>query len=169
MFLLFSGTQLIKTSRGWWWSSSFCKLRDNSCFGILRESILSVGLVIILKEGPNICFGAKYGLKAPKLPKILISRIDGCKKLVDLSKWPQDLTYYGWSRICIVLRQSKVPRKYIFFLFWDLIMTKAHDFPYLLNRLETNRCAQKMYFLYFFVHYKIKFQMFPYSVNYISY
>ena len=76
--------------------SDYCKLRDSSCFGILRGSILKIGLVIRLKGG--LIFWAKIEPKTPILPKIQISRTAGCRKLINFSKWPQDLIYDGCSR-----------------------------------------------------------------------
>ena len=77
------------------WSSSFCKLRNSSCFGILRRSILRINLVIRLKDERN------------QLPKIHILLTSGQRKLVDPS-WSQDSNYYVWSETCIPLRQQEV-------------------------------------------------------------
>ena len=63
--------------------SSFCKLRESSCFGILRESILRINLLIRFKGGWKQFFGPKLGPKVAKLPKIYISRITSRRKLVE--------------------------------------------------------------------------------------
>ena len=49
--------------------SDYCKLRDSSCFGILRGSILKIGLVIRLKGGRNSLFGLKLNPKPQYCPK----------------------------------------------------------------------------------------------------
>ena len=91
------------------WLSDLCKLRDSSCFGIFRGSIFRIDLVIKVKDKLNPYFGSKLGPKAIKLFKIHISPTVRRRKLVDPSKWTQDLIYYGCSKICIPLQQPKVP------------------------------------------------------------
>ena len=67
-------------------SSNCCKLRDNSCFGILRGYFLKIDLVIRMKGEGNQFFGPKLDTKVLKLPKIHISQTAGQRKLVDPSK-----------------------------------------------------------------------------------
>ena len=73
---------------------------------------LKIDLVIKLKGERNNFFGQKLGPKIPTLPKIHMLQTADHQKLVDLSKWPQYLTYYEWSKICIPLWQPEVPQKY---------------------------------------------------------
>ena len=88
------------------WSSNYCKLRDSNCFGILIGSISRINLEIRL--GKTNFLDQDWVQKSPKLPKIHISRIAGRRKLVEPSKWPQDLIYYGYFTTWIRLRQPKV-------------------------------------------------------------
>ena len=46
-----------------------------------------------------------------------ISRTTGRIKFFDLSRWPQDLIYYGFSWTCIPLRQPEVPKNTFFCIF----------------------------------------------------
>ena len=80
------------------WSSSYCKLRETSCFWILTVSVFRTDLMARLKGGRNP--------KTQQLPKIHISWTAGRRKLVDPSKWPQDFIYYGCSQTCIPLRRT---------------------------------------------------------------
>ena len=58
---------------------------DNN-FGIHRESILRIDLMIRLKGGRNHFLGSKLDLKVPQLPKVHISQTTGCRKLLGPSK-----------------------------------------------------------------------------------
>lgn len=53
--------------------------------------------------------------------------------MFDPSKWPQDLIYFGWSKICIPLRHPSALQIHFLFFFLGLTMTKLHDFPNLVN------------------------------------
>ena len=72
------------------------------------------------KRWGNQLFGPKLDPKIPKLSKIHISRNTGTRKLVENSKWPQDMIYNGWSKICVPLKQSEVPQKYSLLYFGAL-------------------------------------------------
>ena len=72
--------------------SDRCKLRDSSCLGIFRGSIFKINLAVRWVE-PNLW--PKIGLKSTKIAQIHISRTVCRRKLVDPSKWPRDLLYYG--------------------------------------------------------------------------
>ena len=95
--------------RGGGGSSNFGKIRDSSCFGILRGSIFRIDLAIRLKGGRNPFFGPKLDPKAPKLLKIHISQTIGPRKLFD----PQDdrKTYFimGVLRYVYPFRQPEMP------------------------------------------------------------
>ena len=65
---------------------------------------------IRLKDGQNLFFELKLGSKAPRLTKIFILRPTGCRKLVDSSKWLQELVYYICSQICIPIREARKAR-----------------------------------------------------------
>ena len=114
IFLLWYITTLLITSKiirpvekeGW--SSNICKLWDSSCFGILRKSFLMILLVIRLKGGRNQFFGLELGPKVRQLPQIHIWRTTARRKMVVLPKWQQDMVYFGWSKICIPLRETEV-------------------------------------------------------------
>ena len=54
-----------------------------------------------------------------------ISWTTGRKKLVDLSKWPEEWIYYGCSKICIPLRQVQVPKKYLFLFFFRALYEQS--------------------------------------------
>ena len=74
-------------------------------------------------------FWPKFSLTAPKLLRTRISRTTARRKLNKLSKLLQALIYYRCFQISIPLRQLEVP----FFVFGAYIMTKLHDFPYLVK------------------------------------
>ena len=111
------------------WLSNYCKLRCSSCFGILRRSISRIDLVIRLKGGKNLFFWAKIGPRNPVIVQkwYLVNRYR--RKLVDPSKWPQEFSYYGCSKIYILLRQVKVPKKCLISFFRHYMM-KLWKFPY---------------------------------------
>ena len=74
-------------------------------------------------------FGPKLVPKAPKLPKIHISGTVSRRKLVDPSKWPQDLLYCGYTRIYIYSPPTtESALKIQFSVFWGLTMKKLLDF-----------------------------------------
>ena len=74
-------------------------------------------------------FWAKIGPRNPVIVQkwYLVNRY--CRKLVDPSKWPQEFSYYGCSKIYILLRQVKVPKKCLISFFRHYMM-KLWKFPY---------------------------------------
>ena len=85
-------------------SPIFANFRDSSYFGILSKVCLKDWLDDQAESGKNQFFGPRVVSKVSKLSNIHISRTTGRRKFVDNSKWPQDMIYYGWFKMCIPLR-----------------------------------------------------------------
>ena len=80
--------------------------------------------MIKLKAGWNQFFGPKFCSRDPKLPKIYLANCWRRRKLVDITMNNLRYVYPSDNRKC--------PKKH-FFSFRGLIMTKLHDFLYLVN------------------------------------
>ena len=105
------------------WSSSCCKLRDSSCFGIFRGSIFRTDLVIRLKGGRKSFFGPNWAQKLQNCPKSIFHEV------LVIESWltPQNdrKTWFtmGALRYVYPSENRKCPKK-TFFCFWGLIMIK---------------------------------------------
>ena len=143
--------------------------------------------MIKLKAGWYQFFGPKFCSRDPKLPKIYLANCWRRRNLVDITMNNLRYVYPSDNRKC--------PKKH-FFSFRGLIMTKLHDFLYLVNNqllsclIPQNECKDgftmdvlryacfsnnRKYpenifmYLFFFRLYRMKFQTFSNHENYTSY
>ena len=120
---------LLHQSREGVWSSNFWKLRDISCFGILRGSIFRIDLVIRSKVGQNPFFERKLDwTQKPQNCSKSISR-----ELLVLRSWlTSQNNRKTWFAIGVLryVHPSENRRclKNTSFFFWGLTKMKLYDF-----------------------------------------